>query len=289
MVNPSRAAARLLIGMQKSAPSAYVCPSCRIQPIARNTRRFASSDSQSVRHDTTALTQDQHSPFEGLETQSVSFAPIDGPNVSQVAPVEPKQLRPASPRRRTPRAGNPENDPEYAPAKTWEGLERVGTKSWIQKMRDPGDSFEGWSMKGRTEITDANIDEVMDRINRATFEGLATPMSESRKIDSDEKRMKLLYSVAQITGMRIPDFKFQAVRSLHDVRQLLLVKPKSRKVFSDVKANLSKTQNVRITSHRWTQIHKDKDKGKWKLIVKGLRERGLPVTKQELTQTRQLL
>lgn len=36
-----------------------------------------------------------------------------------------------------------ERDVNYVPAQTWDGLEWVGGKEWLEKVRDPGDEFVG--------------------------------------------------------------------------------------------------------------------------------------------------
>lgn len=83
----------------------------------------------------------------------------------------------------------------------------------------------------------------------------------------------------QLTGIRIPD---PAIQSIKDVRTLLAQlheKPKPKKLAQVLMVNeqLQRLPNVQVKETRYTPIHKEKELGRWKVIVEELKKRDLPV------------
>ncbi|KAK4126932.1 hypothetical protein N657DRAFT_611093 [Parathielavia appendiculata] len=85
--------------------------------------------------------------------------------------------------------------------------------------------------------------------------------------------------IQQLTGHRIPDGKLLAIGSIDSLLKQLVEPPKPKKL-----AELIETQgvfqelpNVRVFPRRVTPIDKEKMVGRWKIIVKELEKRELPV------------
>jgi len=84
----------------------------------------------------------------------------------------------------------------------------------------------------------------------------------------------------QLTGRRIPDPALQDINSARALLGHLVAKPKPPKLAErlTLKEQLVELPNVQLRERRWTPIDKEKDVGRWKVIVRELKERGLPVT-----------
>lgn len=113
-----------------SETTTFVCRSCRSRIASTQTRQLhASSSSKAERQRSeyfseTDSGQGQRSPFEpGLGEE-------DG--VDELSGGSRKQRK------------RQKGDPGYTPAKTADGLERIGTKQWVESMRDPKDRFQGY-------------------------------------------------------------------------------------------------------------------------------------------------
>jgi len=85
--------------------------------------------------------------------------------------------------------------------------------------------------------------------------------------------------IQQLTGHRIPDGKLLAALTIDSLLKQLVEPPKPKKL-----AELVETQgvfeglsNVRVFPRRVTPIDKEKMVGRWKIIVKELEKRDLPV------------
>lgn len=84
----------------------------------------------------------------------------------------------------------------------------------------------------------------------------------------------------QLTGKRISDPDISQIDTARSLLDLLAQKPKPKKL-AEVLLNhedLISVPNVRIFGRRYTPIDKERDVGRWKVIEKELRRRGLPVT-----------
>jgi hypothetical protein len=89
----------------------------------------------------------------------------------------------------------------------------------------------------------------------------------------------------QLTGIRIPDPVIKTSNSAQALLRHLITPPKPNKVIDALKqrADLVELPNVSIYSRRQTPVDKERKVGRWKVIEKELRDRGLPVFgKQEL-------
>ncbi|GAM91491.1 hypothetical protein ANO11243_095420 [Dothideomycetidae sp. 11243] len=265
MANIPGAAPRLLSSTSRLTQTSYICATCRSRPIARYTRQFSASTARLASN---------------VTATSIEKQPKDVLDISQPRIVAMQA------RRRTFK-DDPSEDPNYVPAKTWDGLDRVGSKAWIYKAQDRRDTFQGWSRAGRAEITAANINQIMGQIKHIVFGNGSVP--DTQAFTDGDKKIELLQTIAQITGLRLPDHKMSNANTLADIRHMLLAKPKSRTFAEANKAQFEATPNVQIRDKRQTRIDKDEAKGKWKLIVKGLQERGLPVYGKDLTTKRKLL
>ncbi len=84
----------------------------------------------------------------------------------------------------------------------------------------------------------------------------------------------------QLTGRRIPDPALQDIDSARALLGHLVSKPKPPKLAErlTLKEQLVELPNVQLRERRWTPIDKEKEVGRWKVIVKELKERDLPVT-----------
>jgi hypothetical protein len=85
--------------------------------------------------------------------------------------------------------------------------------------------------------------------------------------------------IQQLTGHRIPDGKLVAIRTIDSLLKQLVEPPKPKKLAELVEATgaFKGLPNVRVFPRRVTPIDKEKMVGRWKIIVKELEERNLPV------------
>ncbi len=83
-----------------------------------------------------------------------------------------------------------------------------------------------------------------------------------------------------MTGHRIPDGKLVAVATVDTFIKQVVEPPKPKKLFELVENNeMFKDQaNVKVYPRRVTPIDKEQMVGRWKVIVKELRKRDLPIT-----------
>jgi hypothetical protein len=86
--------------------------------------------------------------------------------------------------------------------------------------------------------------------------------------------------IQQLTGHRIPDGKLLAAVTIEGFLQQLLEPPKVQKLAELVenKAVFKDLANVRVFPRRVTPIDKEQMVGRWKIIVKELEKRELPIT-----------
>ena len=91
---------------------------------------------------------------------------------------------------------------------------------------------------------------------------------------------QVLKRVMQLTGIRIPDPEIDGIKSANGLLGHLVKKPKPKKLAETLKLSdkLQTLPNLQIMDRRYTPIDKEKEVGRWKVIEKELRERGLPVT-----------
>ena len=84
----------------------------------------------------------------------------------------------------------------------------------------------------------------------------------------------------QLTGTRIHDPKISEFQTVGDVVDHLSEKPKPKKLADALlsQPSLMALPNVEIFERRHTQIDKEKEVGRWKVIEAELIRRGLPVT-----------
>lgn len=92
--------------------------------------------------------------------------------------------------------------------------------------------------------------------------------------------LQVLKRVMQLTGSRIPDPEIDGIKSANGILGHLIKKPKPKKLAETLKLSdkLKILPNLQIMDRRYTPIDKEKELGRWKVAVKELRARGLPVT-----------
>jgi hypothetical protein len=85
--------------------------------------------------------------------------------------------------------------------------------------------------------------------------------------------------IQQLTGHRIPDGKLVAIGSIENLLKELVEpeKPKKLAELIETKGVFKELPNVRVFPRRVTPIDKEKMVGRWKIIVKELEKRDLPV------------
>lgn len=93
----------------------------------------------------------------------------------------------------------------------------------------------------------------------------------------------------QLTGIRIPDPEIRASNTAQALLRNLITPPKPTKVVEALNQSpeLAELPNISIYGKRRTPVDKERSVGRWKVIEKELRERGLPVFgKEELNSMR---
>jgi len=83
-------------------------------------------------------------------------------------------------------------DSGYVPAETWDGLEWIGGKNWIDETRDPGDKFEGWAKQGKTQMDQDAVLAVWNDAVKNVFSGEV--VSEDLEVDVT-KRMQVSLNI----------------------------------------------------------------------------------------------
>lgn len=86
--------------------------------------------------------------------------------------------------------------------------------------------------------------------------------------------------ILQLTGHVIPDAKLPSIRTVEGLLAVLVKPPKPKKLAEEIHTSgeLEQLPNVTVYDRRVTPIDKHKMVGRWKVIVKELERRGLPVT-----------
>lgn len=92
--------------------------------------------------------------------------------------------------------------------------------------------------------------------------------------------VQVLKRVMQLTGVRIADHAITDINTAKALVGHLVKKPKPKKLAGSLLVNerLTALPNLQIFDRRYTPIDKEKEVGRWKVIVKELEKRGLPVT-----------
>ncbi|KAF2225526.1 hypothetical protein BDZ85DRAFT_316699 [Elsinoe ampelina] len=248
-----------------SSPSIFICRTCRSR-LPPSARQFQTSQPQLARAQERELLDDS--------------APRSNPFAPGLGESDDGQRTQRGRRRRS------GGDPGYTPAKTIDGLDWVGSKKWLEKMRDPKDRFEGWSRAEPAKVRPDNVEYILEKITSDAFGGAEPAFEEA-------SRLKVQQSVAKVTGIRLPDIQAQRIKSIKDLKRALMTKPKEQK-FSETfargrGAQLRKLPNVTISARRVTMVDKENQRGRWKVIEQALLARGLPVLKKDATRQRRLL
>ena len=83
-----------------------------------------------------------------------------------------------------------------------------------------------------------------------------------------------------MTGHRIPDGKLCGIKTIDGLLKQLVEPPKALKLAElvETKGVFKEISNVRVFPRRVTPIDKEKMVGRWKIIVRELEKRELPLT-----------
>ena len=91
----------------------------------------------------------------------------------------------------------------------------------------------------------------------------------------------------QLTGIIIPDPVIKSSNTAQTLLRHLITPPKPSKVIDALtqRGELAELPNVSVYGRRQTPVDRERSVGRWKVIEKELKERGLPVFgKQELNR-----
>ena len=104
----------------------HICRSCQIRLASTQQRQIHSSRSRSAPRSAFIAPK---TPKESTgEHSKVETSADEEATLSDVEPLK---------------YADHTKDPNYVQALTWEGLEQVGSKAWIENQQDEGEKFEG--------------------------------------------------------------------------------------------------------------------------------------------------
>ncbi|KAH8663134.1 ribosomal subunit 39S-domain-containing protein [Tricladium varicosporioides] len=99
-------------------------------------------------------------------------------------------------------------------------------------------------------------------------------------VENPDVKFAVIKRTLQLTGAKVPDAAIRSAKTAKALLSHLITPPKPRKLIDALaqQQDLLNLPNVRVYSQRITPIDREKEVGRWKLIEKELRARGLPVT-----------
>ncbi|KAF1986934.1 hypothetical protein K402DRAFT_393089 [Aulographum hederae CBS 113979] len=195
--------------------------------------------------------------------------------------------------------------PPYVPAQTWDGLEWFGSPEWVAETNRQPFKYKRFLPKQKS----ADPSTIRHAVQRAFIEVLtlreagASPdelwkRTESAKDnppgEGEEAKkwgripltdFSLKFAVAkramQLTGIRVSDAAVFGVHSADRLIKLFTATPKPKNVTEKLEQTqaLSKLPNVKVSPKKLTEIDKETEIGRWKVIEYELLQRGLPVTR----------
>ncbi|KAK8179441.1 hypothetical protein BC567DRAFT_285850 [Phyllosticta citribraziliensis] len=207
-----------------------------------------------------------------------------------------------------PRRINRSSGDGYQPARTWEGLEWVGTPDWAWKQKSIP-SFKGQSHSRLSADPEQQAGDIQAALRKALIEVVAQKeVFRYIKKTKDAQALEGEKPAWFDASLRDPGFKFQVAKRflkatgipvsdialqqsndpvllLHAIKKQINVTKKEK--LAETLKNSSRFQeltNVKIVDRRVTPIDKEKEVGRWKLIEDELLERGLPVTGRPVVQ-----
>ncbi|KAK3903982.1 hypothetical protein C8A05DRAFT_42898 [Staphylotrichum tortipilum] len=134
---------------------------------------------------------------------------------------------------------------------------------------------------------EAGATEVATKLDRTINPELAQSMIERwdrgwKKAELRDPVVKFYAAkrIQQLTGHRIPDGKLAAIATIDSFVKNIVEPPKPKKLFElvETKEMFKDQSNVKIYPRRVTPIDKEQMVGRWKVIVKELKKRDLPLT-----------
>ncbi|KAL1301757.1 hypothetical protein AAFC00_005956 [Neodothiora populina] len=251
------------------APTHRICRSCRLQGATFQRRQIQSTTNRAGFFDRfRGKKKEEETDLAELESES-----------AELQRVEPEEVLPEG------WAKSPDQDPNYIEATSWDELEQIGSDTWVEDQYDPGDEYTGWNkpMSKSTKVKDSNVEAILFPIARQVFKGLKqTPEKEwlGQRLTEPKVKLQLAKLLQQQNGLRISDYALNSAATLRDIRSVLVVKPKPKKLATALQSaeQLVELPNVKVHARRVTPIDKERTVGRWKLIEQELLERGLPVT-----------
>ncbi|KAK1767774.1 ribosomal subunit 39S-domain-containing protein [Phialemonium atrogriseum] len=103
-----------------------------------------------------------------------------------------------------------------------------------------------------------------------------------KQISLQDLRLKFAVTkrIQQLTGHVIPDSKLIHIRTVSSLIGALIKPPKPKKLAQliEAKGAMAELRNVKVYPRRVTPIDKEKMVGRWKVMVRELEKRNLPVT-----------
>ena len=94
-----------------------------------------------------------------------------------------------------------------------------------------------------------------------------------------DRRAQVVKRIQQLTSHIIPSVKLSAIFTVKTLLAVLVKPPKPKKLAEEIetRGELEALANVSVHDRRVTRVDKHKAVGRWKVIVKELEKRDLPV------------
>ena len=92
----------------------------------------------------------------------------------------------------------------------------------------------------------------------------------------------------QLTGIRVPDSSMSQIRTARDLLTQLVAPPKAEKIAPTLleRETLTSVPNLHLHDKRWTEMDREEELGRGKLIRKALADRGLPFDTREAKEVK---
>ncbi|KAI9778873.1 MAG: hypothetical protein M1839_007836 [Geoglossum umbratile] len=170
-----------------------------------------------------------------------------------------------------------DDGPEAVEAGAGAGAEAPATEPAIREegLRAAEEQISIAEEPTTTDSTASTIDETLtEQISAWDPSWLSTPLTD------EALKFHILKRTTHLTGHAIPDPLLPTLRTLQNLQSHLLTPPPPKKLAAVLLENaaLAALPNVKVYDRRVTPIDKEKTVGRWKVIERELRERGLPVT-----------
>ncbi|KAK3063059.1 hypothetical protein LTS18_002825 [Coniosporium uncinatum] len=260
---------------------ATVCRSCWLQTTKQPAARFSSTSPRLRRHDLGAKPSLQGQENESLRAKPADVATTESASAADRDPSQIMRMEGSE----TFAATGSDVANVYEQAQTWDGLQWIGSRGWVEKTtREPID-FEAFTprrKKTSPENIKASIEQALDDILGAEAPKDADEaVWHSVSLKDLGTRFAVVKRATQITGLRIADCDINkctdANRLWHHMLDAAKPAPKKLVETHEFQQVLHGLPNVKIHQKRSGSIDKDKAVGRWKVIEQELLEKDLPV------------